>query len=290
MTKEEELQNGLQSQEEAGQQQAPPAEGGDTELSDVDYLRQRTAKRHPDMTFEDDAAWNRQMRADADEDDKRLKQYDENTKAINDLFANDPRSAEWWLTWKKNKGKSPIAAMIRVYGSDFLREGLDDPDLADQIEEAEKEYLDTLTEGREYSAEVQKNLDKTLDMADEYGRANGMKTEEVDALLEKVFDRFKNIQLGIVTAEDLDWVRKVENYDQALEEARAEGETVGRNTRIREQLRKRGEGDGIPPLGGTASTKPETMPGIVGDRDDFQRGRKVSSEAPEVRNRQRYRQ
>ncbi|MCR5362474.1 MAG: hypothetical protein K6E73_10780 [Bacteroidales bacterium] len=275
-----------QQQQQEGQTQTQ-TEGGQ-ELSDLEYLRQRTGKRHPDMTFEDDAAWHRQMRADADEDDRRLADYDRNARAVEDLFASDPRSAEWWVMWKKNKGKSPIAAMVRIYGTDFLREGLDDPDLAEQIEAAEKEYLDTITEGRQYGETVQKNLEKTLDTADEYGKANGLSDEEVDALLADVFERFKHIQLGEVTAEDLDWARKMKDYDETLAAARAEGEVAGRNARIREQLRKPKAGDGVAALGGGASGTGGRGVNITNGLEDFQRGFKSASEAPEVRSRQRY--
>lgn len=284
-------------QPEALAETAPEAGAGDamgaTEgqgPSDFDYLKSRTGKRHPDMQFADDAGYLKQMRDDADADDARMAEYDKNSKAMKDLFASDPRSADWWNTWKKNKGKSPIAAMVRTYGVDFLRDGLDDPNIADQIEEAEKEYLDRVTESRNYGETVTKNLDKTITMADDYAKQHSLSTDEVDALLEKVFDRYKRIHLGEVTADDLDWVRKAEGYDQAVEDAKAEGETIGRNTKIREQLKRSNSGDGVASLSGTANKASQQGPMFTpSEQEAFQRGTKSTSEAPEVRARQRYR-
>ena len=228
------------------------------------------------------------MRADADEDDKRLAAYDEDAKATSELFESDPRSAEFWLQWKKNKGKSPIAAMVRIYGADGLRDALDDPDFADQIEEADKSYRETYEEGKNYGETVQKNLDATLDTIDKYQQENGLTDEEADKLLTSVFERFQHIQLGVVTAEDLDWVRKIQSYDNDMAEARAEGEIAGRNTKIREQLRKPKESDGVAALNGGASNAKSPNIGITGSLDEYQSGQKSASEAPERRSRQRY--
>lgn len=281
-TKEQEEQMAAQqaaTQEGAG---APP------ELSDIDYLHQRTAKRHPDMTFEDDDAYRRQMRADADEDDKRLQAYDEEAKQTSELFENDPRSAEFWVAWRKNPDRSPIAYFVKTYGVDKLREALDDPAFADMIEESDNAFRESFAEGKEYGETVQKNLDNSLDTIDKYAQENGLSEEETDKLVSEVFERFKHIQLGIVTADDLDWVRKIASYDKDMEEAREEGEIAGRNTKIREQLRKPKETDGVAALNGGASNRPAANIGLSGALDEYQSGQKAASEAPERRDRQRY--
>lgn len=275
---------------EAGAGEAIGAEGESQVPSDFDYLKERTGKRHADMQFGDDAAYYKQMRADADEDDARMSKFEKTSKEMGDLFASDPRSADFFNTWKKSKSKNPIAAMIRTYGSEFVRDGLDNPDFADEIEAAEKEYLDRVTESKNYGDQVKANLDKTFDMADAYAKKNGLSADQVDDLLDKVFDRYKRIHLGEVTEDDLDWVRKAEGYDQAVEDAKAEGETIGRNTKIRETLKKSANSDGVASLSGTAGKNSASGPMMVRtEQDAFQRGQKPSSEAPEVRARQRFR-
>lgn len=262
--------------------------GGSSEapgLSDIEYLRNRTASRHGDMQFEGDDAYYRQMREDADADDAELAEHRANNDKINKLFASDPRAADFWNEWQQHPDRNPIAYMIRIYGMDGVREALDNPEFADEFENANKEYLDLIAENKNYGEQVEKNLDATLDMADAYAEKNGLSSEQVDELLQKVFERYKRIHLGEVTEDDLDWVRKAENHDMDVEEAAREGETRGRNTKIREQLRK-AQGDGMPSLSGTASSQSAApMPMIQTGRESYNSGNLPASQAPEVRRR-----
>lgn len=254
-------------------------------LSDLDYLRSRTAGRHGDMQFDDDDAYYKQMRADADEDDAELAEHRANNDKINQMFASDPRAADFWNEWQKHPDRNPIAYMIRVYGMDGVRDALDNPDFADEFEKANKDYLDLIAENKNYVQQVDSNLDKTLDMAEAYAQKNGMSTEEVDALLQKVFDRYKRIHLGEVTEDDLDWVRKAENHDADVEQAGREGEVRGRNSKIREQLRQR-QTDAMPSLSGTAAAASVTAPpSIQTGREQYNSGNTPASQAPEVRRR-----
>lgn len=284
---EEQQQQAALNESQAGS--GADATGGGTseapELSDIDYLRNRTAGRHSDMQFGSDEDYYKQMRADADADDAELADHRANNERINKMFADDPRSADFWDQWQQHPDRNPISYMIRVYGTDGVREQLDNPDFADDFEAANKEYLDVLGQNKQYAEQVEANLDKTLDMADAYAQKNGMSTEEVDDLLQKVFERYKHIHLGEVTEDDLDWVRKAENHDADVEQAAAEGETRGRNTKIRETLRQ-GKGDGMPALSGTAASQSAAAPPVIRTgREQYSSGNSPASSAPEVRRR-----
>ena len=279
---EDELKNG-----EGAQAQEPGAQAGMPEMSDIEYLRQRTSKRHEGQQFGSDDDYYRQMRADADEDDAYMKQYRENEGMVNELFSSDPRAADFWNQWKQHPDKNPIAYMIRVYGVDGLKEELEDPNFADNFEEANKEYLDRIAEGKNYAEQLQANLDKSLDVIEAWGQKNGLSTEEADKVAEQVFDRYKRIHLGELTEDDLDWVFKAQNHDADVENAGREGEIRGRNQRIQEKLRQ-GSGNPMPSLGGTAaSNSQQAVPMVTTGREEYQNGRTPASQAPETRTRRR---
>ena len=174
---EEEMMN----QQAAGSEGGAPADagGGAPEISDFEYLRNRTSKRHEGQQFGSDEDYYRQMRADADEDDAYMKQSRERDEAMNNLFANDPRAADFFENWKANPDKNPIAYMIRVYGTDGLKEKLDDPNFADEFEAANKEYLENMANGKNYVQQVEQNLDKSLDVIDAWAAKNGMSQDKV---------------------------------------------------------------------------------------------------------------
>lgn len=279
---EDELKTG-----EGAQTQDPGAQAGMPEMSDIEYLRQRTSKRHEGQQFGSDDDYYRQMRADADEDDAYMKQYRENEGMVNELFASDPRAADFWNQWKRHPDKNPIAYMIRVYGVDGLKEELENPDFADRFEAANKEYLDRIAEGKNYADQLQSNLDKSLDVIEAWGQKNGLSTEEADKVAEQVFERYKRIHLGELTEDDLDWVFKAQNHDADVENAGREGEIRGRNQRIQEKLRK-GSGNPMPSLGGTAaSNSQQAVPMVTTGREEYQNGRTPASQAPETRTRRR---
>lgn len=257
-------------------------------LSDFDYLKQRTGKRHEGQSYETDDDYYRQMRADADEDDEYISNYRKNEEAVNNLFASDPRSADFWEEWKRNPDRNPVAYMIRIYGTDGIREALDNPQFADEFEAANKEFLERKAKDKKHHEDVEANLDKALDMSEAYAQKTGITVEEADQLLQDILDRGERICNGEVTEEDLDWANKAKNYDASVEQAGMEGETRGRNTKIREQLRK-GTGDGMPSLGGTAaSAQQQSRPVYTNDREQYQSGRTSASQAQEVRHRNRY--
>ena len=261
--------------------------GGTPEMSDIEYLRQRTSKRHEGQQFRSDDDYYRQMRADADEDDASMQRYRENEEALNDMFANDPRAADFFEQWRNNPDKDPISYMIRVYGTEGLKEKLNDPNFADEFEEANKEYLERTAEGKNYAFQLESNLDKSLDVIDAWAQKHGMSTEEADQVAQEVFDRYKRIRLGELNEDDLDWVYKAKNHDVDVENAAMEGEVRGRNQRIEEKLRK-GSGNPMPSLGGTASSNSQhAMPVVNTEQDAYQSGRTPASQAPETRTRRR---
>lgn len=267
--------------------QGTGAQAETPEMSDIEYLRQRTSKRHEGQQFGSDDDYYRQMRADADEDDAYMQQYRENEGMVNELFASDPRAADFWNQWKQHPDKNPIAYMIRVYGVDGLKEELDDPNFADTFEEANKEYLETIANNKKFADERKKNLDKTLDTIEAWGQKNGISTEEADKVADKVLERYQRIHLGEITEDDLDWAYKAQNHDADVENAGREGEIRGRNQRIQEKLRQ-GSGNPMPSLGGTAaSNSRQAVPIVTTGREEYQTGRTPASQAPETRTRRR---
>lgn len=279
-------QEEMEARQEAGTAQG--TEGTAPEMSDFEYLRQRTSKRHEGQQFGSDEDYYRQMRADADEDDEHIKRYRENEDMVNNLFNSDPRAADFWNQWKQNPDRNPIAYMIRVYGTDGLKEQLDDPNFADNFEEANKEYLDNISKGKQYAEQVEKNLDKSLEVIDAWAEKMGVSQEEADKVAQEVFERYKRIHLGELTEDDLDWVYKAQNHDADVEDAAREGEIRGRNQKIQEKLRQGSGANPMPSLGGTAaSNSAQAMPVVQTGREAYNNGNTPASQAPETRTRRR---
>ena len=61
---------------------------------------------------------------------------------------------------------------------------------------------------------------------------------------------FQDAIVGKFTLESMEMALKAVNHDEDIAEAAEAAEVKGRNTRIKEQLRKRGRGDGTVALNG----------------------------------------
>lgn len=103
-----------------------------------DNFMKRLRGKYPDKQFDDDEAVYGQINDDYDEYDGQLKRYKDEEQALVDMFNKDERSAAFLSDW--HKGEDPVSALVRRFGRDIV-EAMDDPEKADEIAEANKEYV-----------------------------------------------------------------------------------------------------------------------------------------------------
>ena len=210
---------------------------------------ERLRERYPDKEFNDDEAIFGQISDDYDELDGQLNGYKEREQQMVDMMSADPRSAHFLSNW--HNGGDPAVELVRMFGTD-IKDAIDDPEKQDAIAAANKEYVDRVAKSRELEAEYSKNLDASLETLRAFQEENGMSDEEVDAVMGFLEQVFADALIGKFSRQSLELARKAINHDEDVAAAADDAEVKGRNAKINETLRRRQEGDGVAPLGGSA--------------------------------------
>ncbi len=208
---------------------------------------ERLRKKYPEKKFEDDEAIYGQISDDYDQYEQELDGYRGREKALSDMFAADPRSAQF-LTDMHN-GKDPVVGLVRNFGIE-IKDVLDDPEMQEKIAEANKDYVERAAKSRELDEEYEKNMDATLETLRQFQAEREMSDEEIDKVVDFLLAIVRDGVMGKFSTETLDMACKAINHDLDVAAAGEEGRVAGRNTRVIEKLRKSKEGDGTSPLGG----------------------------------------
>jgi len=222
-----------------------------------DALRERMLKRNPELNVDDPEAYSGGISDYLDELDGQLSGYKEREEKFTNMFNADPRSAHFITNW--HQGSDPAVELVRQFGTG-IKDAIDDPERQEEIAAANKEYVERVAKSKELEEEFDKNLDTTLETVDAFQQENGLSDDEVD----QVMAFLENIMLdGIVgkySRESMEMARKALNHDTDVEDAAQEAEVRGKNTRVKEELRKRKDTDGISALDGTPNTPKQQRP------------------------------
>ncbi|MBD5230811.1 MAG: App1 family protein [Bacteroidales bacterium] len=208
---------------------------------------ERLRKKYPEKKFEDDEEIYGQIYDDYDEYDKELEGYRGREKQLSDMFAADPRSAQF-LT-DMHRGEDPVLGLVRNFGVE-IKDVLDDPEMQDKIAEANKEFVERTAKSKKLDEEYETNMDATLETLRKFQEERGMSDEDVDKIVDFLLTIVRDGVMGKFSVETLDLACKAMNYDMDVAAAGEEGEVAGRNAKISEKLRRGAKGDGTAPLGG----------------------------------------
>lgn len=220
-------------------------------ISKRDAYVERLRKKYPDKRFEDDEEIFGQTSADYDQYDQELNNYREREKALSDMFAADPRSAQYLTDMAR--GNDPVLGLIRNFGVE-IKDVLDDPEKQEEIAKANKEYVERVAKSKDLDEEYERNMDVTLDTLRQFQSERGMSDEQIDAVVDFLLGIVRDGVMGKFSPETLDMAVKALNHDTDVAMASEEGEIAGRNAKIVEKLRKAERGDGTAPLDGKNST------------------------------------
>ena len=208
---------------------------------------ERLRSKSPDKKFEDDEEIFGQISDDYDQYEHELEGYRGREKQLSDMFAADPRSAQF-LTDMHN-GNDPVVGLVRNFGIE-IKDVLDDPEMQDKIAEANKDFVERAAKSKQLDEEYEKNMDATLETLRQFQAERGMSDDEIDKAVDFLLTIVRDGVMGKFSPETLDMACKAVNYDTDVAAAGEEGEVAGRNAKITEHLRKGAKGDGTMPLGG----------------------------------------
>ena len=205
-------------------------------------IKHRLKGKYPDIDVENEEVLYSKIDDDFDAFDSELEAYKSREKTFSDMFTSDPRSATFLMSWKN--GGAPVVELVRQFGTDGLKEMIDDPEKLEEIAQANREYLDKVAESKAFEEEYKQNLAASLEAI---GKVEG-DDAEIDEAITWLFKVGRDASKGIVNPEDLRLAIKAMTFDRATADAEYQGEVRGRNAKIEEKMRS-AEGDGMPQLG-----------------------------------------
>jgi len=210
---------------------------------------ERMKKRYPDREFADDEALFGQINDDYDEYDNQIGQYRDREEKLTDLFAKDPKSAQFITDMAK--GNDPWIAVLERLGIDGVTDIMNDPSKKEAYAEANKKYVERLAKEKSLEEEYNKNFAESTAMLEQLQNERQLPDETIDAAWDMLQQMANDMVLGKVTRESMEMALKAITRDADVENARTEGVVAGRNEQIDERLRKPQQGDGMPNLGGS---------------------------------------
>ena len=220
-------------------------------------LNERLASRYPDLDLNDDEAVSGRISDDYDDYDRQLGEYRGREEALTNMFNNDPRSAQFLSSW--HNGDDPAVVLMRMYGEE-IKEKMDDPEFQEQLAAANKEYVERVAKEKDLEQQYQQNLPETLETLEAFQSENGLSDEQVDDVMEFLQGIFQDAIIGKFSRESMEMALKAINHDEDVANAAEEAEVRGKNTRVKEELRKRKDTDGISALDGTPNTPKQQRP------------------------------
>lgn len=219
-----------------------------------DQQLERLRKKYPDKKFEDDEEIYGQIYDDYDQYEQDLSGYKDREKAMSDMFAADPRSAQFLADM--HNGNDPYVGLVKNFGIE-IQDVLDDPEMQEKIAEANKDYVERVAKSRQLDEEYEKNMDASLETLRQFQEERGMSDVQIDAVVDAVLTVVRDGVMGKFSKETLAMFVNAINHDSDVASASEEGRVAGRNDKIVEGLRKRDKGDGTAPLNGKNGSAPK---------------------------------
>lgn len=221
---------------------------------------ERVRAKHPDKNFDNDEAYYGQIVEEFVDGDDEIAKYKEREQVFSDMFTADPRAAQFMVNWRN--GEDPTIGLVRMFGTE-IKDAIDDPEMMEQIAEANKEYVERVAKEREYEEMYKANIEATVDNMDAVQKEMGIADDKIEEAMGFLQAIVRDGVLGKFTPESIKMAVKAISHDADVEQAAYEGEVKGRNTKIEEKLRKDKKGDGAVSLSGknnNVTTKPQSIP------------------------------
>lgn len=197
---------------------------------------ERFAKRHKDIDFEDKEARYGAMNEDAD----ALSSYEENGRALSEMFDKNRWLAAMAMDLKDNPDMSPIEWMASQ-GID-IQAALNDEDTAKKVAQRIADYQQSSAEQTKHEEELKNNLQASADEMDSLGLDEEQKLD----LWQKFFKVVGDAEDGKVSAETWKLFKNAYAYEDDVASAREQGAMQGRNEKLQNRL-KTSRKESVPP-------------------------------------------
>lgn len=211
---------------------APPVE----ERPNRKAFSERFAKRHKDIDFEDKEARYGAMNEDAD----ALSRYEEDGKALSEMFDNNRWVAAMAMDLTKNPDLNPITWMASQ-GID-IGAAMQDEKIGKEVAQQIADFQQKKIDEENHEQELMDNLQKSADAMEQLGLDDDAKAD----LWEKFFKVIGDAENGIISAETWQLFKNAQSYDADVASAREEGAMQGRNEKIQNEVKRSQKAD-IPP-------------------------------------------
>lgn len=221
------------------------------QVSRRDSVMNRLRTKYPDKKFEDEEEIYGAIDDDYSQSAEELDGYKTRENQIAEMFATNPRSAEFLLDMRD--GVDPLVSYVRNFGME-IKDVLDDPSMQEELAQANAQYQERVAKNRELDRQYAANMEQSLETLRQFQTEQNLSDEEIDAVVTDIINTINDGVLGKFSAETLQMFLKARNYESDVAEAGAQGEVAGRNAKITEQLRRSKQGDGTQPLGGRNGT------------------------------------
>ena len=236
-----------EKKQELGQEQEPQPR------PNRDAYRESFAEDYPDIDFEDKEARYGAMVNDR----KNYKEMRKAGRELSDVFERNSWMASMFMDLKDNPDLDPITWMADN-GID-INEAMQDEEYRQKIAKKIKKYQEDQLKGKEEDAQREENLMASKEALDGVAEKYGMDTDATNDMWRNFFENIIDPALrGEVSADTWELVRKANNYDADVANAREEGGIQARNEKIQNKLKKFDEGSKMPPTlsqGGEARSK-----------------------------------
>ncbi len=149
--------------------------------SNRDTMLERMRNKYPDENFDDDEALYGKINADYDDYDSKLKGYENDNKVLSDMFAADPRSAQFLSSWQQ--GKDPAIQLVELFGDDFVDE-LKKPEKQEELAQASKAFAERVAKEKEYEQQYNDNIEQTRKTVEQMQKDEGLSDDDIDRAME----------------------------------------------------------------------------------------------------------
>lgn len=220
--------------------------------------RERLRGRYADANPQTDQEWDDLAERGFAEDEERIKLFEDNNKAIQDILDSDKDAAA--VISEMIVNGTPFRAAVAKY---FAPEDLVAKEGDDDYEYYQKSSDERKKIGQEFRArseQKRQNEKDAYDNIDKFAEKNGMDSAAKDAFISFINDLYSDLSVLKLSAKTLEKLYKAMNYDKDVAEAAEAAEIDGKNSAIEASRVKKAAataGDGIPTPAGGSSLMPK---------------------------------
>jgi len=203
------------------------------ELSKRDAFRERFAKSNPDLDMNDEDAYYEAAGRMMDD----YEGYRQKSDRLRENIGRSPAFQDMVLASRDQDNFDPVIWLVET-GQLDLEALQNDTEYRGKLAEARTKYLDKLAAGKKLTEEQKANMPGSVAAVTAKAAEMGLDAEQTKELMGKVYTLADNIIRGIIPVDVFELVAKGAGYDQAVEDAHAEGVAEGLNRKVDDKLRR----------------------------------------------------